>query len=261
MEAKTVGGGGNYGRRSKLNAADAGVRRVASTYGKVQFLTYSSKAIGSVAVESDTERLVAHMLTLDPGVSRFQTQPFTVDLIDGRLLKTPEAVTEARAKHRFRLGPKFYTPDFAVDWLNLPRSALEVKLEGYVGDETYASVLGRGAEILESNGYRFTKVVMPANPKHPLRSNLPLLRKAASRGDLWPDAALVERIETLCGEHPVTLKDLCAALALSPNLVPALLVSGTLCGNVVRQRLEGVMELSAAYGDLGHLALLDEVSV
>lgn len=255
-----MGGGRNYGRRSKLNAADVGVRRVASTFGKVQLLTYSSKSIGSIAVESDTERLVAHMLTLDPRVSRFQAQPFTVDLIDGRLLKTPEAVTEARARHKFRQGPRFYTPDFAVDWLTLPRSALEVKLEGYVGDEIYASVLGRGADILESNGYRFTKVVMPANAKHPLRSNLPLLRKAASRPELWPDASLVERIETLCGERSVTLKDLCAALDLSPNLAPALLVCGTLSADLVRQRLEGAMALSAAYGDLGHLALLNEVS-
>lgn len=243
------------------NAADIGVRRVASTFGKAQFLTYSSKSIGSLTVESDTERLVAHMLTLDPGVSRFQTQPFTVDLIDGRLLKTPEALSEARAKHKFRLGPKFYTPDFAVDWLAYPRSALEVKLEGYVGDDDYASVLRLATAILESNGYRFVKVVMPVNAKHPLRSNLPLLRKAASRRDLWPDSDLVQKIGTTCQTESITLGALCVALDLSPSLVPALLVSGAVSGDVAGQALNGAMVLAPAYGDLGHLALLDGVTV
>ncbi|MBN6207494.1 hypothetical protein JYK21_13550 [Ralstonia pickettii] len=84
-----------------------------------------------MAVESDSERLVAHMLTLDPRVKRFKAQPLTVDLIDRRLLRTREAVTEARARYKDRDGPKFYTPDFEVNWHSISRSIIEVKLEGY----------------------------------------------------------------------------------------------------------------------------------
>lgn len=251
---------GNYGRRSRLQLADKGVRQVAPTFGKVLYLTYSKKCNGELVVESDAERLTAHMLTLDPRVKEFTTQPFTVDLIDQRLLKTPETVAEARRKHNQRLGPKFYTPDFAVEWESQPRSVLEVKLEGYEGDETYQTRLRLGSSIIEAHGYRFAKVVMPANPRHPLRSNLPLLKMAACRLDLWPDSDLVRRIVEICAQQPSSLKELCTTLNVSPNLVPALLVSGCVAGSLATQHLNGAMQLSAAFGDLSHLELLDGVS-
>ncbi len=250
-----------YGRRSLRHGSYSGVRRVAPTFGKVQHLTYSSKSAGAVSVESDAERLVLHLLTLDPRTRSFEPQPFTVDLVDGRLLRTPEALCEARSKHKYIQGPCLFTPDFAVDWLDGPRSAIEVKLAGYEGDASYAQALRRAAEVLDAHGYRFSKVVWPAHREHPLRFNLPLLKAASQRADLRPDSALVQRVQDFCGDDTVSLAELCRELSLPPSHVPLLLVAGVLSADLFRQRLDGRMELRCAYGDLGHLALFDEVCV
>lgn len=250
----------SYGSRGqRLAGADAGIRRVAPSFGKALFLTYSTKATGQLAVESDEERLVAHMLTLDPRVRAFKPQPFKVDLIDRRLLQTPEAVAEARLRHKGRAGPKFYTPDFSVDRHNAPRSAIEVKGEGHDGDDDYKSVLKQAAQILESAGYLFSTAKMPASP-HPLRSNVPLLKKAASRSDLWPSPDLIQKIEAVCAGRRMTVRTLCAELNLSPNLLPALLVSGAVSADVARHAICGDMILTPALGDLSHLELLEEVT-
>ncbi len=251
----------SYGSRGHLAGADAGIRRVAPTFGKALFLTYSTKSTGQLVVESDAERLVAHMLTLDPRVRAFKPQPFKVDLIDRRVLKTPEEVVEARLKHKHREGRKFYTPDFSVDWHNRPRSITEVKIEGRMLVEEDQLALERASEILEAHGYRFSTAKMPASPRHPLRSNLPLLKKAASRSDLWPSPELVRKIETVCAGRSMTLRTLCAELDLSPNLVPALLVSGAVGADVVRYAIHGEMILAPALGDLSHLELLEEITL
>jgi hypothetical protein len=246
-------------RGQRLASVDNGIRRVAPTFGKALYRTYSTKSSGQLVLESDEERLVAHMLTLDPRVRAFKSQPFKVDLIDRLLLQTPEAVAEARLRHRDRQGRKFYTPDFAVDRHSAPRSAIEVKREGRDGDDDYKSVLKRAAQILESAGYLFSTVVIPASP-HPLRSNLPLLKKAASRHDLWPSPDFVQKIEVVSDGRCMTLRILCAELDFSPNLVPALLVSGAVSGNVARHAIHAEMILAPALGGLSHLELLEEVT-
>ncbi|WP_164962404.1 hypothetical protein [Rubrivivax sp. JA1026] len=107
-----------YGTRGRLGGADGGIRRVAPSFGKVLHLTSSDKAGDRFAVESDAERLVSHLLTVDPRVRRFEPQPFTVDLVDGRILRSREAVAEARQKHRQRTEPP-----------RLPRRLLRLRME------------------------------------------------------------------------------------------------------------------------------------
>lgn len=250
----------SYGNRGRLNGADRGVRRVAPTFGKVLHLTGSTKGPERFAVESDAERLVVQLLTIDPRVQRIDPQPFQVDLIDGRVLYSHEEVLAAKAKHRGREGHKFYTPDFRVHWLDSPRAAIEVKLEGYEGTPEYQAVLALARDILEANGYHFERLVIPANPRHPLRSNLPLLAKAAVRKDLWPSPELLSRIEQLCGTQPTTVAEACRALDLYPNLMPVLLASGAVRADLFRQPIFGAMPLEAAYGDLNHLILIHEVT-
>jgi hypothetical protein len=251
---------GSYGSRGHLRGADAGIRRVSPTFGKAQFLSYSAKAAGDLTIESDAERLVGHVLTLDPRVKRFAPQPFTIDLIDGRILRTREAVSEARAKHKMRAGPKLYTPDFEVEWHGEPRSAVEVKLEGFSGADDYEEKLDAAGQILAANGHGFSRVVVPSNPKHPLRANLPLLTKAALRLDLWPSLDQLAVLESACGDEEVALASLCQLASISPNLVPALLVSGAVRGDLSRHAIRGDMVLASAYGDLGHLELLEGLS-
>lgn len=247
-----------YGRRTGLKDADAGVRQVAPTYGRPLHLTSSSKSPGPLVVESPAERLVNHLLTLDPRVRAFEPQPFTVDLLDGCLLSSPEEVEAARKRHKGREGRKFYTPDFAVRWLDRPQAAVEVKLEGFEGNDDYDAVLQKAASLLDAAGYAFTKVVIPADQRIPLRFNVPLLRKASRQKSLWPVHDLVERVEGFLDGGPRTLSALCSELGLSPNLVPHLLMMGVAHANLLAQFIAGAMSLQAAHGDLSHLCLLEE---
>jgi hypothetical protein len=148
-----------------------------------------------------------------------------------------------------------------VDWICLPRSAIEVKLEGFEGDEEYQAKLNLGASILNDHGFRFSTVVFPRNQRHPFYSSLVLLKQAAGRPDLWPDAELAQRILEVCSQETVSLKELCWRLNVSPSLVPAMLVSGCVSANLATQHLCGTMQLSSALGDLSHLQLLEGLAV
>lgn len=249
-----------YGSRGRLKDIDAGLRRVAPTFGKALFLTHSEKSSGLMTVESDAERLIVHMLTLDPNVRTFQSQPFTVDLIDRRIYREGQQLTEARTRHKGRRGQKFYTPDFWVNWHPQGGAAVEVKIEGYEGDSKDMHRVQIGREVILASGMGFVRAVLPKSRRSPLKANLPLLVKAMGRLDLWPDRALIESVEAALESGVGTVHDLCKTLKLDPNLVPALLVSGVLSARIGRQLINGAMEIAPAYGDLGHLSLLKEVA-
>lgn len=248
-----------YGSRGRPNGVDVGIRRVAPTFGKVLHLTGSAKAGDRLAVESDAERLAVHMLTLDPRVAGLSAQPLTVDLIDGRLLWNPEDVAAARTQHRGRAGPRFYTPDLAVEWHGQGPSFIEVKVEGYEGDEAYAQSLLAAARVLEAHGYRLQFAVIPAYPHHPLHSNVPLLRSAALRRDLWPSAELTRKVEQFLAGGAVSVGGVCRALEISPNLIPVLLASGAVSADLFASHIYAAMPLERSDGDLSHLMLIDRV--
>ncbi|NPT39632.1 hypothetical protein [Paraburkholderia xenovorans] len=249
----------SYGRRGRLNSANTGIRHTASTYGKAKLGTYSTKADGHLIVDSDAERFVAHLLAIDPRVKAFRPQPFRVDLIDQRLLFTQQAVREAWHKHRDVPGPKFYTVDFSVDWQDGLRHAIEVKAEGYEGDDVYWEKVARARPILTANGYPLRTVVMPANTAHPARMNSRVLKQAVHQAHSRLTDELIERVTRRCEEGPLLLRTLCADLDVSPNLIPVLLVSGVLAGELAHHTICGTLELSLAYGDLDHLCLLEGV--
>lgn len=248
-----------YGRRGRLNAANTGIRHTASTYGKAKIGTVSEKAGGHINLESEAERFVAHLLMLDPQVATFQPQPFTVDLIDQRLLLTQEAVKAAWHRYRDVPGPKFYTPDFRVDGHDGLHHAIEVKAEGYEGDNVYWDKVARAEQILAANGYPLRTVVYPANSTHPVRMNAQVLKQATHRISEYLTEALVERVSRHCEQGPVTVSSLCRDLQLAPGLIPLLLVSGVLTGDLGHHVIRGTFELAIAYGDLSHLRLLEAV--
>jgi hypothetical protein len=64
----------SYGARSRLTAANAGIRLTARTYGKARIGTYAAKADGHITVDCDAERLVANILSIDPRVRSFRQQ-------------------------------------------------------------------------------------------------------------------------------------------------------------------------------------------
>lgn len=249
-----------YGSRGRLRGTDSGIRRVAPTFGKAHFTTYSPKNTGDSAVECEAEQLVADMLTLDPGVRQFVTQPFTVDLIDRRILRTSEAVSEARTRHRELPGPKFYTPDFALDCFDRPQIALEVKSEGFEGDAEYAQKLSLARKLLQASGYRFLRIVVPSDPWHPLRVNLSGLSLAAVRKDLWPTPDQASELAAACGAQGNTLGRVCEAVGVSPDFAPAWLVSGVLAADLLHSPINFDLHVVPANGDLRHLAFIEEIA-
>jgi hypothetical protein len=137
---------------------NVGVRLTARTYGKARIGTYAEKADGHITVDSDAERLVAHILSVDPRVRSFKPQPFTVDLVGERLLFTREEVSEARRMRGCRTGDVEYTPDFATVQAN---GLLRVRSQtpGYEGDDRYWKKIERAREIMEAYCYPLSTVV------------------------------------------------------------------------------------------------------
>jgi hypothetical protein len=246
-----------YGRRGGMRGVDRGIRSVARGFGKSPVLTHSDKAGGSIALESEAERLVAHMLNLDPNVISYRPQPFSVELITGSIARTGEDKSQLRARvNRLGSSAAFYTPDFGLQWASGVRAALEVKLEKYPGDAEYQRKLQVAKRVLGSHGMEFLQVVIPSCWRHPLRVNLPLMNVARKRHDLWPGAEVSSRIEALKDEGATTMGDYLRGLDLDARMSPMLLVSGSLQADLVTHSLSWATPVSPAFGDLSHLMLM-----
>ena len=246
-----------YGRRGRQSESDSGIRQVASTFGKPKFSTFNEKASGHINVEHNPERLISHLLAIDPRVKTFRPQPFSVDLLDKRLLLTKEAKNEAWHRHRDVEGEKLYTPDFSIDWVDGLHSSVEVKAEGFEGHRIYWDKIARARPILNANGYPLRTVVIPADAGHPLRANAWLLKQALGRITTYLNDEIVEKVSARCEDGPVTMSSLCKDLQLHPGLIPVLLVAGVLNGDLGHHRIVGTLELNLAYGDLSHLSLME----
>ncbi len=248
-----------YNSRPGLKEVDKGVRKAAPTYGREAFITFVEKGGGMLVFDNDAERLVAHMLGFDPRVRHIQAQPFAVDLVAGKLLRTADERTEARRMYAGRKGASIYTPDFYVERADGKQLAVEVKLGGFVGGEADHERLTLATQVLAHYGYEVARVVFPNTTHHPLRSNIGLLHAAAQRPDLRPDDELADRVQQL-GEHGAcTLFDFARGLELSVNLVPALVVYGVLSADLIEHRIEGRTAMAPAYGSLDHLGLMERL--
>lgn len=250
-----------YGKRPGMSGVDTGARRVASTYGKESFLTHGKKSGGLMVVEQEAERLAAHMLTLDPEVVEVWTQPFMVDLVNGTVLRSADERREAWAQQRGKKGARFYTPDFLVRLSGGIERAVEVKLEGYLGDERYQQKLEHAERVLWANGYEFARPVVPRSSKHPLRTNVPLLHQASLHDDLMPGPEVCEEVARLANQGAITLADYCAGLGMSANMTPVLLAFGALRMDLHAHPIRGSAPAEPAFGSLDHLQLLWSLSV
>ena len=246
----------NYSKRPALKAIDLGIRKVASTYGRAVYIVHSSKCNGSITVESEGEQLAAQMLAIDPSVRAFKPQPFVVDLISGRLLRSEQALKEARNQYRIYEGAKFYTPDYEASMVMHGMHAIEVKVEGFTGDEEYELKLSRASGILTSHGYTYKRMVLPRSRLHPIRVNIPLLFQASTRHDALPSQDQCTTIVEWVGSKTVKLLDLAANGLLQPSLAPVMVTSGILGTDVVGAPINGQSLMHSAYGDLTHLEIV-----
>lgn len=249
-----------YGSRGRLRGVARASRSLAPTFGKEKRLVHSIKTGGQGAVEVPAERLVAQMFKISPEVIEYKAQPFVVDLIDRRIYRYDADVKEARKRHKGRIGPKLYFPDFEARVSQAPRIVTEVKLEGFLGDEEYQEKLSRAAAVLRAHGYEFKRLVIPYSSRHPLYANLALLAQAQMRKDLWPTSEQAEAIGAACGAAGTTIASLCETLGQSADLVPTWLVSGAIRADLGRSPINGFLRVQASHGDLSHLSLLQGVT-
>ena len=249
----------SYGVRSHRTAANAGIRLTARTYGKARNGTYAEKADGHITVDSDAERLVAHLLSVDPRVRSFRPQPFTVDLVAERLLFSRDEVSEARRMRVGRRGDVEYTPDFATVQADGLQRAYEVKLQGYEGDDRYWAKIDRARQIMEAYCYPLSTIVVPTDERHPVIVNAQLLKPAMARVHEYLTSDIIDRVERYCESGAVLQRDLCADLQISSGFIPLLLARGVLQADLARHHICAMLELSAGYGDLGHLCMIEEL--
>jgi hypothetical protein len=249
----------SYGVRSRRSATNAGVRLTARTYGKARIGTYAKKAGGHITVESDAERVVAHLLCIDPRVRSFEQQPFSVDLVAQRLLLTREELSEARRMRDGRAGEAEYTPDFATVQTDGLQRAYEVKLQGFEGDDQYWAKIERAREVMEAYCYPLFTIVVPADERHPVTVNAQLLKPSVARAHEYLTSDIIDRVLQYCDSGPVLQRALCADLQIPTGMIPPLLAAGVLRADLAHQHICATLELSAAYGDLGHLCLIEEL--
>jgi hypothetical protein len=246
-----------YGKRGGLHAFDRGSRKVGKGFGKATVLTHGLKADGGLALEGNSERLVAHMLNLDPEVVAYRAQPFAIELITGSIAHNEDEKDALRARaKRNGCNTVFYTPDFGVTWACGVQAAIEVKLDEYVGDAEYQRKLKLAETLLLNQGCEFLQLVMPRDWRHPLRTNLPLLHQASMRHDLWPEPEIADQILELQNAGAETMGDYLLGLQLDSRMSPLLLVSGFIEADIVSQALCFATPAAPAHGDLSHLQLV-----
>lgn len=251
----------NYGKR-KAQRDVPGSRRLGTTYGRTTHLVSSHKHAGRAPfhVESQAEQLIAQVLDLDPDVLAFTPQGFTVDLVAGTLLHTEDERKAARSRYKDRPGPSLYTPDFVRRLVGNTDEAIEVKLDSYTGDERYVEKLALATPIMVRHGRSFRVIVVPADQRHPVWTNVPLICQALMRQDLWPTPPIIERLVDLAGQGAQTSTEFMTPLGLNSSYLPHFMVAGALSADILAHAIRGSMPVTLAQGDLGHLQLLERLT-
>lgn len=246
----------SYGTRGRTGN-DAGIRRVAPTFGRVRIQTRHAKAQHAITVDGHAERLTCCALNVDPSVQTYVPQPLTVDLVDGCLHHSKEAVAQARRKHAGRAGPWFYTPDHLILWSGeTTRTALEVKDESWQGDADYERKLKRAAEILQYFGYEFRKVVVPSHPLAPVKRNLELLNQALGRQSQREAYNPLQHDPDTGAQEAWTLSTACEAHGVSLKHAAWLLLDGYIGMDLVGQHMKADTPVYLAWGDIEHLCVM-----
>jgi hypothetical protein len=186
-----------YSNRPGLKKIDVGVRKVATTYGRTAVISHVDKGGGTMVFESNAERLVAHLLGFDPRVKHFQRQPFTVDLVERRLLRSEEERSIARKRYARRPGPSLYTPDFFVECADRRLVTIEVKLKEFTGQQADHERMEQASQVLIHYGHEFWRVHVPNDLAHPLHANTALAHQAHMRKDTQLPASIMEQVEHL----------------------------------------------------------------
>lgn len=245
-----------YGQRGRLRKIETGIRLVAPTYGRARIRTTSAKT-GDIVVESQAERFVTHLVAVDPSVTSCAPQPFTVDLVAGRLLTDPSQYRAAKNRYSQRKGPSLYTPDFCLQWSGARKTALEVKTEAFPGDADYQHKLSLAGEVLSMHGYELATVTL-ASHMSPLRMNLQLLQQAQRFLAICLSDEQLADLHQL-KEEELTLANICASLSCPLHDVPRLLLRGVIGMDLFAYPMRADTPVYLASGDIEHLCVMKEL--
>ena len=250
-----------YGKRGHVRGVDAGVRRVASTFGKKLLQTYSVKAGGTFAVESDAEMSIAHVLDIDPSVVSFKPQPFTVDLDKNRIVTDRAERNQLICRSRSLGFGLIYTPDFQAETRSANcYIALEVKHCDYPPDAAQLFKLEQARAVMESHGIAFQLITVGHANTTPFIENTGLLRRCRDYKHLIPSADVLDEIQAFCQRSGTTVRDVVKQFDLSLHQMLCLIFFGVLGFDLIAAPLRMESEIFPAYGDLSHLEILGRLT-
>lgn len=236
-----------------------GTRILGRASGNSALLFGTSKAEnGSIVIpEGPLEQTVLHLADLDPRVLSVRCQPFTIDIVTGKIYEDRQDLLNDRAlRHKPEIKIREYTPDvlFSLDYGK--KLVAEVKDPRFMGDEQYKNKVDRAAEILLANGYPFSYITMLYEESNPLVQNAKLLTQfAKTYVGFITDFQRVQLAEFLKTDSR-TLGEVCNHLNISLREAPILILSGLVSIDLKSSRISAKSPVQLANGDLQHLMLL-----
>lgn len=167
-----------------------------------------------VRLESRLEQSIARALELDPRVTSYRSQPFTVELSTGALL------TEKPS--RKPKDAQYYTPDFEVTLPHLD-VIVEVKHSKWVAQHT--DLFSRVHSVLKQHGKRFIVVTEDSMPGH-LERNIEMFSPYISQ----VREQLLNWAEVLTGSSPDALRGHVHTLPRGGQPLNYIVAAGVLLG-------------------------------
>lgn len=233
-----------------------GVRILGRTSGRPASL-YGTEKAGIAPPESPLEKTIGQLGQLDPRVVSVKGQPFTVDVVTGRLFHSREALLSDRAtREKSLVKLREYTPDFLMQLIDGRKVVVEVKDEKHMGDELYWEKVNKAEVIMRANGYHFLVVTMAYEPDHPLVQNAALLTTFMKihSGQLSP--AQVSTLARILDGNSRELREVCTLIDLNFRESPVLILRGHVSIDLKASRVGAQNHVVLAHGDLSHLELL-----
>lgn len=198
-----------------------------------------------IRLESRLEQSVAHALELDPRVRSYRTQPFTLNLVNGRLL--------AERPSRREAPQTLYTPDFVADVNGLdvvievkPAAFLEEHREQFARLRSHFLALGRRFVVI-------SEADLPPAYQRNLAVLLPFVTQAYSHLPTWAEPLSRRTPEQLRGP----LGEVLAELSPANHYLGAGLLLGVLRFDLCEHWLERMdFWVEPAFGSLGVFEVL-----
>ncbi|WP_431476388.1 hypothetical protein [Massilia eburnea] len=240
------------------SSVEQGSRILGQTGGRPAQMYLCEKAHGICPAESPLEKTIGQLAGLDPYVLSNAPQPFTIDVVSGELLRTPEERKLHRmTRDRSDARQREYTPDFCFNLIDGRRIVVEVKDPRFPCKEEYWRKVEKAKELLRARGYHFQVISMVYAPSAPLVHNADLLAAFQRNFKKTITQSQLSAIETGLGDAVSSLGHVAQLAGLSLREAPALVLHGVVAADISIAPLGASTPVWLAHGDLEHLAVLE----